>query len=231
MTLDANTALCTMAQFCAWIGVGVPAPGSPDEMRYEMIISSASSQIESYIGRPLGYVSGYIQYIPGFGWSKLLLRLTPISNVEYIKHCDQLVDISKAIIEDEGRTGIVDIGCCKRPWTTCATGFFSGQPKADHERNTIEVKYSGGWILPGQTPVPGVPLLPPVITQAAILLGEDTLGQMGTGRSLQVASERLLTHEIAFDDASGGAAFLAGNGGIPASIVGMLRRYKGLPQW
>lgn len=240
MALNSVTALTTVQNFSEHLGIPVPTPGSAEERVMERLIAAASSAIEAFLGRPLGYIAFITDVVRGLGWSKIQLTRTPIQmlqNVWLSGFTGPALTGDDYIIEDRGLTGIIDLRCTS-PWTGRLGPGIAANALPDTERQDPEciiVEYDGGWVLPGQTGAPVFAAkLPADIELAAIITAEDAWLRRGSSRS--VKTERLMSHSVSYAESSSGGSMADGStimlpAGLPADAGGLLAPYRRLAQW
>ncbi len=229
MTLDATTALTTVADVTTELSITLTSPADDAKIAYiETLIGVASVQVEGFLGRPLGYDAEVDEEPRGYLRPRIRLTRTPIHEIEaLVIHGDDIVDeTTQWKLENGGKTGLVYLRCAW-PFTGQYVPGIGQEPGADSETEDatiLSVTYSGGWILPGQTPVSGVAALPADIRRAVTLAAAYQYQSRGVDRS--IVSERLMSDSTTYSRTVDEDALA----GWPAEASAMVRRYKRIAQ-
>ena len=199
MALAAN-ALCTLTEVKTELSITV----ATHDAYLESLINYASTAIENFLNRKLGKVTDKVEKVPGYGGCRIRLSLTPVLSFSEVSIVEPYlpatpVDISDVTLEDSGagflyyRSGW--------PWTVpLEAGSIVPNPLVGQEQKAIEVKYTGGYILPNDAG----PTLPADIERACILIVAYEYNRRGQTRG--VKSESLMSYSVTFENAVGSTA-------------------------
>ncbi len=217
--------------------LGVPSFDADTAAWVEDSIADLSDEATKILNRgPLHYEAGIEERVSSGGGQRLFLRRTPLlvltSVVELPDDGDEDdaddIDITDAMILNEGKTGIVFLRSGWPDTGELGTGLDDAN-RIDSGAPTLLVTYTAGWVLPGQaadavgdTPAL-VRTLPRDLEKAVVMTVVDGLGQRGVSRS--IASTSALSGSVTFvNQATRQAAGGAGSFGPEAMQI--LNRYK-----
>ena len=195
MPLNAN-ALTTLADVKAELGL----TGTVDDAYLESQINFVSTAIEDFIGCKLGYQSGKVEKIKGYGGTRIRVSLTPVVvltdvTIENPLGIQATLDVDDMEIENDGFEGFIYYRS-GWPWTAPRPkGSITRDPFPGHEESTIRVTYDGGYVLPANQPgtFPQADL-PLSIQRAATLSVSTVYNRRGSDRAIK--SESLMSYRV-----------------------------------
>lgn len=218
MALAGSNALCTLAAVKE--ALGIPTATTTRDAVLETRIKAASTRIEKYCARSFKRVAGKVEKMAGYGTSCLLPALTPVEVITSLAYGDTSYVVADLDIEEgvviRWAWGIF-------PHTTFLDGGIDPTARAGFERKALTLTYTGGWVLPNDTPAVSPQVdLPLDLQEACAQLAADmdrrlTRDQSLTGESVGDASA---SYGVSLDAANSEA------GGIPGYVRSMLSGYK-----
>lgn len=221
MALDANRALGTLAMLKLRLGIST----TDYDAALEAAITTASSLIEQFVGRRLGYSASIEEQVPGHGTSELTVGRAPVWSIASVELDDDVVDATTyECVGDDRYQGVIT-NRSGWLWTAMLRGEGAQQdPVVGHERRSYTVTYAAGYQLPGQGQVAGVDALPAHIEEACYKAATYFFAQRATDPT--ITSERLLSYAVSY----GGVGATIGSSGLPLSVEAMLGGERWLAQ-
>jgi len=134
----ADNALTTLDRLKQYIGIDLA--DTSQDFKLELLINSASQEIENIIGRKLKKAQRIEKY-KGNNKLRFQVKNYPLISINEIKLNNEIVDSTKYDFEENG---IIE---GTRPWY--ADGLYSGvTPNLAQRKKNIEIDYVAGYVLP-----------------------------------------------------------------------------------
>lgn len=216
MTLAAS-ALTTLATVLDELGL-TPDAGKQDA-RLERYITAVSSRVESYCNRSFFKETAKAEQVGGFGSFYLTVSKRPLLAITSITFDGSTINSDDYEIDGDGSAGLIR-GDGGFVWTAGQIQNITTTPIPGSEKKLFTVTYDGGY----QTPTQGAPItLPGDLEDAVVEM--VTARWLGKARDRTVKSEKILKWGATYADNTD-----ADSGGIPASIVQVLKQYREIAQ-
>lgn len=215
MALTNEIAFCLLADLKADLGI----TGSADDSTLERRIRAASALIEAHCGRAFRRNAAFVERLPGRGWQTLFLSLTPVQSIASISLDGVTLD-SLAYTLDDAERGVV---FRRDGWGSTAAVLKAAGPELvpGTEERAFVATYSGGYVLPNDTPQGPAPFLPAPIVEACLLLAAQL--HQNRGRDGQIVQEQVGDASVAYavDSIEERRA-----GVLPRNVVTLLKPYR-----
>lgn len=230
MPLNAN-ALTTLDNVKTELGI----TGSADDAYLESQINFASTSIETFLNRKLGYEAGKVEKVKGYGGTRIRVALTPIVELTDVTVINSVgvtttYDVADMEIEYDGIEGFVYFRS-GWPWTAPQPfGTIARDPLPGHEESTIQVTYNGGYVLPADLPAVDPQVALPIdIERAAILAVATNYSRRSQDRSIK--SEALMSYRVEYQSqaALASIAQMLPVSPFSAEVTAMLLPYRCIP--
>jgi hypothetical protein len=215
MALTNTNALCLLADLKADLGI----TGSGSDSMLERRILAASELITSFLNRPLRRDTARVESLPGYGTDKLFPSLAPIHSIASITLEDEVISADSYSIDPTGLMIVAESG-----WEDTRLVVQSVSSRLNRlpttEQALFVVTFDGGYTLPNDTVITTA-LLPPLITEACLMLAATLYGQRGVDGRVQ--SEQVGGASIQYRVSYEGDGSI---NGIPKNIAQMLSPYR-----
>lgn len=189
-------------------------------------INVVSEEIEQFLDRPLQFVAGVVEKLPGFGTESIFVSRTPVITLTQIKIKDSILSSNEyKLILIEGRDNVGEIyRGTGWPWSVRLGAGITTDPVPGTEDQEIEVTYDGGYVLPKDGPAAGSNVdLPSDIEQACIDAVVTRFRNKGVDRG--VVAESLMSASVKYDR---GAGNTSGSSNLPDEVERSLMKYRRL---
>ena len=114
----------------------------------EFLVNAASDAIRRYCGRDFAQQTT-TEHVPGYGTPRLMLKLTPIREIQEILVSGAVAPLGSYMVEDAD-AGFVRVKGGVWPWTAVTRSGPLAMRAGASEYAGIAVTYTGGFVTPAQ---------------------------------------------------------------------------------